>query len=143
MKTGSTVLVVVGLVVVLTIAWFYMSSKKSEKSISPSANASDLPRRPSKPLRGPQWTERGGWAVPFSVRYSYAFATKDGKVGPVSAWSPYWTSTQWSAPLLWGFEQCSKADFILLYRDMDGDQPKLVATLPMGTKTWVDKTPDM
>ena len=60
----------------------------------------------SKPARPPYSTPTfagiGYWSIPFKVRYAVAFC-KDGLQGPLSEWTPWYTSNQYSNTILTRF----------------------------------------
>lgn len=98
-------------------------------------NNSLLPKPAKPPSSGPTWSQRGFWAIPFSVRYAISYS--DGETeGPMSDWSEYFSSSQFSNPILSKFpvtlnlRGMPKVKFIKIYRQFEGHPPILLDVLP-------------
>ena len=61
-----------------------------------------LPKPARPPYSTPTFSGRGGWSIPFKVRYCITF-TRGGIEGPPSDWTPWFTSNQFSNTVLTRF----------------------------------------
>jgi hypothetical protein len=98
-------------------------------------------QKPSHPPTTlPKWTGRGQWAIPFKVRYATAFVDEKGQLGPLSNYSPWYTSSQFSNPELENFAipKDTLTTKIALVRHFEGEEPKIIAYLPIGTTKFID-----
>lgn len=97
-----------------------------------------IPRPPHPPRWTGRWASIGEWAVPFSVRYAVAYCDDEGRVGPMSAWTPYYYSVGYSNPVLTGFPE---ATGLVVYRQFEsGDIENVgVLTNTSSNEEWIDR----
>lgn len=93
--------------------------------------SSFLPTPAKPPFSAPTWTSRGSWAIPFAVRYAISFSDGNSE-GPLTEWTPYYRSSQFSNPILSRFPVTldTRVTHINIYRQFEGHRPILLDTLP-------------
>lgn len=64
------------------------------------ATPTQLPKPARPPYSLPTYAGVGYWGIPFKVRYAIAFADHEGNQGPLSEWTPWFTSGQYSNTVL-------------------------------------------
>jgi hypothetical protein len=154
-------LLVILIVVILLIGGYYayQSYEKSQKGkrhhhkkaqeAQIQQASSSLPKPARPPYSQPTWASTGAWSIPFKVRYAIAFE-KNGKTGPLSDWTPFYSSSEFSNPILTRFPVVSanaqdpnNPDSVLVYRQFQTQPPKLIYKLPYPfLSQLVDKRPD-
>ena len=106
------------------------------------ATPTGIPKPARPPYSTPTFAGIGYWAIPFKVRYAIAF-TKDGIQGPLSEWTHFFTSSQYSNTILtrfpidatnYGakFKTCQNPevpDGVNVYRQFQTKPPKLIYQL--------------
>jgi len=107
-----------------------------------------LPKPERPPFSAPTWSSRADWSVPFAVRYAVSYSDGHSE-GPMSDWSPYLQSSEFSNPILSRFPvtlQIPEGPTITqinIYRQFEGHQPILLDTIPYPyLNRYTDKTGD-
>ena len=106
------------------------------------ATPTGIPKPARPPYSTPTFAGIGYWAIPFKVRYAVAF-TKSGLQGPLSEWTSWYTSSQYSNTVLTRFpidatnygaksKSCQNPevpDGVNVYRQFQTKPPKLIYQL--------------
>lgn len=101
-----------------------------------------LPKPAQPPYSTPTFAGIGYWAIPFRVRYAIAFARGNAQ-GPLSEWTPWYTSNQYSNTILTRFpvdaanygskiatcQNPGVPEAINVYRQFETQPPKLIYQL--------------
>ena len=111
---------------ILVIGGIYLMGKRSAPRKPYSASGPpaplDFPKPARPPFSAPTWSVKGDWAIPFNVRYAIAYADGQGNQGPLSDWTPYYSSAQFSNPIL--------SRFPVTLQDKDGEKIKAINIYP-------------
>jgi hypothetical protein len=89
-----------------------------------------------------QYAGRGGWGMPWSVRYA---CTTHEKLPMDNQWSSIIHGTEWSNPGLFLNSSmfCKHVPYVCIWREHLHDAPTLVDRVPFPLpKIWFDMTPD-
>ena len=130
-KVALPLLIIAALIFAILVVGRRPTSPGSPRS-SMSSGLLPLPKPAAPPYTAPTWSSRGAWAVPFAVRYAVAFCDASGREGPMSDWSSYVRSSQFSNPILSRFPVTPHPGVtsIQLYRQFEGHQPIALDRLP-------------
>lgn len=92
-----------------------------------------IPKPSHAPITLPYWSSRAQWPVPFHVRYRVSFVNGRGQEGPLSDWSPVYSSSEFSNARLQNFptDPTGTARAIHLYRNFEGQtHARRIYTIP-------------
>jgi len=146
--------ILLALVIFLVLYYVIESQKKKKKNNkakeTPPSDLSPVPPKPTTHPQGKVFAAIGNWPVPFEVRYAVQYVSKSGKPGPLSDWSPWYSSNYYSNNVLSQFpfaginpNDPGSPATILLWRQFRGRKPRLVARLPYPYKhKYTDMVPN-
>jgi len=110
--------------------------EKGPSSRTAARHRSRLPPKPTACPRGNVFAGVGNWPVPFEVRYAIQYLNRNGDAGPMSDWSPWYSSNYYSNNVLSHFSYVGfdprlpgTPATINLWRQFRGQRPTIVANL--------------
>lgn len=80
---------------------------------------------------GAFWSQRGKWPIPFQVRYKQV----DVETGAESGWSPFYSSSEYSNPVLSIGRYSGDR---IIYRQFEGSDPQELDRVPGSVEIWTD-----